>query len=97
MTGATRGTASSKDEATAPETVRHHGEAMIAAGTMILLYGRGLSVEAMNEHREPSHPMSAAGWNPGLESHDLVTAMRELLGFPTQGGRANTAIYIARS
>ena len=28
---------------------------------MILLSGHGLSVEAMNEHREPSHPVRAAG------------------------------------
>ena len=40
----------------------------IATGTMILLYGRGLSVEAMNEHREPSHPASAAGRESGGES-----------------------------
>ena len=30
---------------------------------MILLHSHRLSVEAMIEHREPSHPMSAAGEN----------------------------------
>lgn len=29
------------------------------------LHGHGLSVEAMNEHREPSHPVSAPGRSPG--------------------------------
>ena len=53
-----------------PEVSHSHGNHMAyavrrrwATGTMILLHSHRPSVEAMIEHREPSHPMSAAGAN----------------------------------
>ena len=55
---------------------------------METLYGHGLSVEAMNEHREPSHPVSVLGRPPRGESptETLMQVVGEAIrGTPFEG------------